>query len=246
MPVIVAAIQYRAVPAEKAENIRRLSAWISEAATNGAKIIVLPELCTTGLSLGGGHLDPGVLTEPIPGPTTETFARLALRYGVYLVLGLAECDPVTGKFHNAQVVLGPDGRIAGRYRKMHLFGPDLFWAEVGNLGYQCVDTTWGKVGLGICCDINYWELMAFLSDNRVDIFAFSTNWVGDEEPYPYWRDMVTGGGYYVIAANNWGEEGAIVFTGGSMILSPDGSAVAQLDSGADGIIYADVDRGAVS
>jgi predicted amidohydrolase len=239
--VKVAAIQYRAIPADKAENIRRLSALVGEAATNGAKIVVLPELCTTGLNLGCLP-DPGTLTEPIPGPTTGAFARLALRYRVYIVLGLAERDPARGKSFNSQVVLGPDGMILGRYRKVHLFGPDLLWAEVGDFGYQCVDTCWGRIGLGICCDINYWELMAFLSHNRVDVLAFSTNWVGEEDPYPYWRAMVAGGGYHLIAANNWGEEADICFTGGSMILAPDGSVTARCESEADGIVCADVER----
>jgi predicted amidohydrolase len=183
------------------------------------------------------------LAEAIPGPTTDTFAGLARQYQVYLVLGMAEYDPATGRCYNAQVVIGPDGRIIGRYRKIHLFGPDLNWAETGDLGYQAVDTGYGRIGLGICCDINYWELMNFLSASRVEMFAFSTNWVGDDLPFPYWTEMVAGGGYYVIAANNWGNEGELHFSGGSAILAPDASVIARSGPSGNDIIYGMVTLG---
>jgi predicted amidohydrolase len=235
----VASIQYRAVPAVTAENISRLSELVSQAAAHGAVMIVLPELCTTGLNIHIGA-GPGSLAETIPGPATDAFAALAQRYGVHIVLGLAEADPASGKLYNAQAVIGPDGSILGKYRKIHLFGPDLEWAETGDLGYLAVDTEWGRVGLGICCDINYWEYIDFLSASRVDMIAFSSNWVGDEPPFPYWSGMVAGGGYYVIAANNWGEEGGIRFSGGSAILSPDLSLLAQSGPSADTILYAEI------
>jgi hypothetical protein len=67
---------------------------------------------------------------------------------VHIVLGLAESDPVSGKLYNSQIILGPAGLVIGRYRKIHTFGPDLNWADVGNLGYQAVGTEWGRIGLG--------------------------------------------------------------------------------------------------
>jgi predicted amidohydrolase len=235
----VSAVQYRAHPHDKTRNIRCLADLIAEAAANGAKIIVLPELCTTGLNIPD-KAAAETLAETIPGPATNIFAALALRYRVHLVLGLAESDPTAGTFYNAQIVLGPDGTIIGKYRKIHLFGPDLNWAEIGNYGYQSVETVWGRVGLGVCCDINYWELMDFLSAVKTDIFAFSTNWVGVDVPFAYWSDMVSGGGYYLVAANNWGDAGDIQFSGGSIILSPDLSALSQSATSADRVIYADV------
>jgi predicted amidohydrolase len=235
----VAAIQYRAVPSDTILNIRCLSELVREAALNGAKIIVLPELCTTGLNIQGRAAAEN-LAETIPGPATLAFAELARRYRVHLVLGLAESDLAADTFYNAQILLGPDGVIIGKYRKMHLFGPDLNWAAIGGSGYRSFDTEWGRLGLGICCDINYWELIDFLSAVQVDIFTFSTNWVGDELPFAYWSEMVAGGNYYLIAANNWGDEGEIHFSGGSTILAPDLSVLCQCYPGADCIIYADI------
>ena len=241
IPCKVASIQYSAVPCDKARNVRSLSSLVSEASENGAQIIVLPELCTTGLHIESREA-AALLAETIPGPATDAFSRLALRHKVYLVLGLAEIDPASQKYYNSQIILGPDGLIIGRYRKIHLFGPDLNWAEIGDLGYQSVSTQWGRIGMGICCDINYWELIEFLSAAGVHIFAFSTNWVGEELPFAYWSEMVAGRSYYLVAANNWGREGDLIFSGGSMILAPGASVLSQSCSATDSIIYAQIDN----
>jgi predicted amidohydrolase len=235
----VASIQYRAIRSSKAENVRSLSDLISEAALNDARIIVLPEMCTTGLNIQN-RAEAENLAETIPGPSSDAFAELARRYRVYIVLGLAEADPTSGKLYNSQIILGPDGLIIGRYRKIHIFGPDLNWADIGNLGYQAVTTEWGRIGLGICCDINYWEFIGFLSGTQVGICAFSTNWVGDDLPFPYWTDMLAGCSFYLIAANNWGDEGDIHFSGGSTILAPDLTVLARSDLSVNTVLYADI------
>ena len=138
--LIVAALQYRALPTDKAENLRCLLELVSEAAQNGAGIIVLPELCTTGMNFRN-RAEAASQAETIPGPASDAFAGLARRHQTYIVLGLAETEPATGKMYNSQVLLGPDGLIVGRYRKIHTFGPDLNWAEPGDLGYQAVMVT---------------------------------------------------------------------------------------------------------
>jgi predicted amidohydrolase len=235
----VASIQYRAVPSNKAENIRCLSNLVGKAALNGARIIVLPEMCTSGLNIHN-RAEAKILAETIPGPASNAFAELALRYRVYIVLGLAESDPTAGKLYNSQIILGPAGLIIGKYRKIHTFGPDLNWADIGDMGYQAVITEWGRIGLGICCDINYWEFIGFLSGALVDIFAFSTNWVGNELPFPYWSDMLAGCSFYVIAANNWGDEGDIHFCGGSTILAPDLTVLARSNLSINTVMYADL------
>jgi predicted amidohydrolase len=233
----VASIQYRALPFNKAENVRCLSGFVSEAARNGAKIIVLPEMCTTGLNIQG-RAEAEILSETIPGPTSTVFAGLARHYKVYIVLGMAESDPATGKLFNSQCILGPAGLVTAKYRKIHTFGPDLNWADMGNLGYQAVTTEWGRIGLGICCDINYWEFIGFLSGAQVGIFAFSTNWVGEDLPFSYWTDMLVGCSFGVIAANNWGVEGDIHFSGGSSILARDQTVLARSNLAENVIMYA--------
>ncbi len=240
MALKVASIQYRAGAANKVENIRSLSSLVEEAAGNGAKIIVLPEMCTTGFTIEN-YIDAKILAEPIPGPATSAFSELATRHKVYLILGLAEYDHATNKFYNAQVILGHNGQIIGKYRKINLFGTDYLWAEKGDLGYQAVEIEGCRVGLGICNDINYQEFKEFIAGAYVQIVTFSTNWVGDELPFCHWTEMVTDGGVYFIAANNWGKEGDLSFSGGSIILSPDLSVLSQSTAAADVILYATLD-----
>ena len=235
----VASIQYRAIPSNKAENIHCLSDLVGEAALGGARIIVLPEMCTSGLNIDS-RAAAEILAETVPGPASDAFAELAQRHQVYLVLGLAESDPTSGKLYNSQIILGPAGLVIGRYRKIHTFGPDLNWADVGNLGYQAIATEWGRIGLGICCDINYWELIGFLCAAQVAIFAFSTNWVGDDLPFPYWTEMLADCSLYFIAANNWGVEGDVNFSGGSTILAPDLTVLARSGTAGNMVVYADI------
>ena len=236
----VASIQYRAVAANKIENIKCLSSLVEEASVNGAMFIVLPEMCTTGLNIKNDE-EARILAETVPGPSTGVFSRLAACYKVYLVLGLAEYDRTANKYYNSQIILGPNGQIIGKYRKIHLFGPDHNWAEIGDLGYQAVDVEWGRIGLGICFDINYQEFVEFISGAHVHIFAFSTNWVGADVPFLYWAELVAKRGFYFIAANNWGKEGDIDFSGGSLLLSPDLSVLSQSATSANMILYASID-----
>ena len=240
LPLKAASIQYRAVTADKAENISCLSVLVKEAATKGARIIVLPEMCTTGFTIDN-PLQAALLAEPIPGPATEVFSKLARHSKVYLVLGLAEYDCAADKFYNSQILIDPDGVIVGKYRKINLFGPDFNWAERGNLGYQAVDIEWGRLGLGICFDINFQEFTDFISRSAISVLAFSTNWVGDDLPFFYWSEMLANGGFYFIAANNWGREGEICFSGGSIILSPELSVLSQSSSPVNAILYAGIE-----
>jgi predicted amidohydrolase len=199
-------------------------------------------MCTTGLIIQH-RAEAEIQSETIPGPTTRVFAEIALCHKVHIILGLAESDAVSGKFYNSQIILGPDGSIIGKYRKIHLFGTDLDWAETGDLGYQAVNTEWGRIGMGICCDINYWEFVDFLTAAQVEILAFSTNWVGDELPFHYWLEMMVGCSCYVIAANNWGDERDFHFSGGSAILAPDSRVLSFSDTAANTIVYASINLG---
>jgi predicted amidohydrolase len=235
----VASIQYRAVPYDKPENLRLLSRLIEKAAVDGARFIVLPEMCVTGYNIKSK--DQGeTLSEVIPGPSTQVFAGLAKRYGIYLVLGLPEHDPVTKNNYNAQVIINPQGNVIGKYRKVHLFGSDHNWATRGDLGYQVVTTEYGKVGLGICYDINFTDMLDYFSDNGVDLFAYSTNWVGEDVPFSRWREMLKDRKYSFIASNNWGKEDDIRYSGGSIILSPGGGLLSSTEVSANSILYAEI------
>src|SRR6266540_535906 len=96
----VAAIQYEPTLGDKEKNIDDLVRLTTEAAENGARLIVLPEMATTGYCWYSRE-EIAPFAEPIPGPTTERFARIAREYGCYIVVGMPEVDPNTGAFYNA-------------------------------------------------------------------------------------------------------------------------------------------------
>ena len=239
LSVKVAAIEYRAIEASKSKNIYNLKKAVIEASDNGAKIIVLPEMCTTGLIIERKE-DARRLAETVPGQTTNQFAILSKKYGIYLIFGMLEFDPHNEKYFNAQIMIGPDGNIVGKYRKVHLYGTDFKWADEGDLGYQVIKTVYGNIGLGICYDINFPYFLDFLTNNKVDIFAFSTNWISATLPFNYWQSLLKGRNMYFIAANNWGVEEKYHFSGGIIILSPDLTVLAKNDLPENRILYANI------
>ena len=239
-PVKVAAIQYRAIPLNKALNTRNLKQMVSEAGQKGARLIVLPEMSTTGVNIKGTPDVGSFPAETIPGPVTGEFAALAKKYKAYIVMGLAEFDRGTNKYYNSQIVIAPSGEIIGKYRKVHLYGPDNNWASSGDLGYRSVQTELGKLGLGICYDINFPDLFDFFADNDVAIFVMSTNWIAEDAPFQYWSRLLRHKNIYFIAANNWGDDG-FHFPGGSLILSPDMKTLARSGLRSNAIIYARID-----
>jgi len=180
-----------------------------------------------------------VLAETVPGPTIEKFANLALRLQCWLAFGLITRSKGFSHFHNSQVLLSPTGDIAAKYDKRNLYGPDWKWAEPGKNQYISVQTEFGRIGLGICYDINFSELWDFLA-KWVDIFAFSTNWVDDSSPLPLWQAVSRYAGVHLVAANNWGREQSVNFTGESAIISPDRGILAACGAETDAVIVYEI------
>src|SRR5438105_4931243 len=139
----VAAIQFDPVMFEKENNLRRLSALVRTAAEAGAKLIVLPEMATTGYSWINRQ-EIAKFVEKIPGPTTRLSEELAAFYQCHLVLGLPEVESTTGSFYNSIAFVGPNG-LLGKYRKTHLFSADARWAREGDQGFPVFETELGIV-----------------------------------------------------------------------------------------------------
>ncbi|GAC1649668.1 MAG: amidohydrolase [Ktedonobacteraceae bacterium] len=234
----VAAIQYDSTLGEKEKNVTRLLQLVEEAATHGAKLIVLPEMATTGYCWQSrAEIAPYV--EPIPGPTTERFQHLAIQHACYIALSLPEVDPHTRVYYNSMVLLGPEGHI-GTYRKIHSFIAEPRWARDGDLGMPVWDTPLGRLSGLICMDAMYFEAARIPALHQADVLLFPTNWLEEKSPSSWWMARAFENGVYFIAANRYGEERGVQFSGGSCILNPDGSIQAYLDNG-EGIVYGEVD-----
>lgn len=224
----------------KPENIARLLALVETAAQNGARLIVLPEMATTGYCWHDrDEVRPYV--EPIPGPTTDVFGSLARRYNCYVVIGMPEVAPRSGIFYNSAALVGPRG-LVGVYRKTHSYVSELKWAKDGDLGLPVWDTELGRIGILVCMDAGYFEPARLLALAGADILCFPTNWVNDKCPAPAWRTRAWENGCYLLGANRYGLERGVQFSGGSCVLNPDGAVQAMRDTG-DGIVYGEVALG---
>jgi predicted amidohydrolase len=233
-----AAIQYEPILGEKEKNIGDLLRLVEEAAQHGARLIVLPEMATTGYCWESrSEIAPHV--EPIPGPTTERFQRLAASYNCYIAVGMPEIDLDTDVYYNSLVLLGPEG-IVGIYRKIHSYMSEPRWARDGDLGFPVWDTPLGRLAPNICMDAMYFEAVRIPALHDADVLLFPTNWLDEKCPSSWWMARAFENGVYLIAANRYGCERGVQFSGGSCILNPDGSIQHYLDNG-EGIVYGEID-----
>jgi predicted amidohydrolase len=234
----VAAVQYEPTLGEKERNVSDLLRLVEAAAQHDARLIVLPEIATTGYCwLSREEIAPYV--EPIPGPTTDRFQRVAAQYGCYIAASLPEVDPEINAYYNSMALLGPEGLI-GTYRKIHSFISEPRWARDGDLGMPVWETPLGRLTGLICMDAEYFEAARIPALHGADVILFPTNWNDEHCPSSWWMARAFENGVYLIAADRYGCERGVQFSGGSCILNPDGSIQAFLDTG-DGIVYGEVD-----
>jgi predicted amidohydrolase len=233
----VAAIQYESTIFQREKNVADLLRMTEEAATNGAKIIVMPEMATTGICFYDRQ-EASRVVEPIPGPTSDAFGQIARKYRCYIAYGEAEVNPLTDAYYNSSVFVGPEG-VVGVYRKTHLFLSEPKWSKGGDLGIPAWETEFGKIGMIICHDAAFPETARVAALQGIDVMCFPTNWL-ERSPSGYWFTRAFDNGIYWIAANRYGIERETQLSGNSSIIAPDGTLLATKDIG-DGIIYADVD-----
>ena len=130
------------ITADIANNKTRLAEGIIDLAHRGAELIVLQELHNTLYFCQVEDVENFNLAEPIPGPSTDFYGKLAKDLGVVIVTSLFE-RRAPGLYHNTAVVIEKDGTIAGKYRKMHI--PDdpayyeKFYFTPGDLGFHPID-----------------------------------------------------------------------------------------------------------
>jgi N-carbamoylputrescine amidase len=249
--------------ADREANLAKSLAGIAEAAQAGASLVVLQEL-HTGLYFCQTE-DPAVFNqaEPIPGPGTDFLSRAAAEHGVVIVGSLFE-RRAAGIYHNTAVVLDSDGRLAGRYRKMHI--PDdpgyyeKYYFTPGDLGFEPVDTSVGRLGVLVCWDQWFPEgarLMA-LAGAELLIYPTAIGWDPNdpEEEQARQRDAwitiqrahAIANGLPVAACNRTGFEadpgGATAgsrFWGSSFVCGPQGEMLAQAPPDTGTVLLADVD-----
>ncbi len=231
------------------QNIDQLISNIRDCADQGAKLVVLQELHNSLYFCQTEDTDLFELAEPIPGPSTQTFGKLARELGIVLVTSLFE-KRAPGIYHNTAVVLEKTGDIAGLYRKMHI--PDdpayyeKFYFTPGDLGFQPIATSVGKLGVLVCWDQWYPEAARLMAMAGADLLIYPTA-IGWESTDPEeekqrqlqaWmisqRGHAVANGLPVISVNRTGHEAdpsghtnGIQFWGHSFVAGPQGEIIIE-------------------
>jgi N-carbamoylputrescine amidase len=244
-------------------NLMNLAKGIKTCAEYGAQLVVLQELHNSLYFCQTEDTRMFDLAEPIPGPSTGFYSELAKQYGVVLVTSLFE-KRAPGLYHNTAVVFDKDGSIAGKYRKMHI--PDdpayyeKFYFTPGDLGFEPIETSIGKLGVMVCWDQWYPEgarLMA-LKGAEILIYPTAIGWESsdtDDEKRRQkdaWvishRGHAVANGLPVIAVNRVGHEpdpsgqtNGIQFWGNSLVLGPQGEFIAEGSNVEPQTIIAEID-----
>ena len=244
-------------------NIAKLTSKIEELAKKGAQLIVLSELHNSLYFCQMEDVDNFDLAEAIPGKSTDHFSAVAKRLGVVIVISLFE-KRATGLYHNTAVVLDKDGSIAGKYRKMHI--PDdpayyeKFYFTPGDLGFQPIQTSLGKLGLMVCWDQWYPEGARLMALAGADMLIYPTaiGWestdTDDEKARQRgaWMTVQRGhavaNGLPVVTVNRVGYEadpsgvtGGIQFWGSSFVAGPQGELLYEAPTDKEDCVIVDID-----
>ena len=165
--VRLATIHYQPRPGKTpAEKCRLFAPLIEKAAAEKADLIVLPET----LTFYGTGRTMAECAETIPGPSTEYFGTLAKKHDLYLVAGLVERDGHL--LYNVAVLIGPDGAVAGKYRKVCLPRSEIEAGLTPGEEYPVFDTRFGRLGMMVCYDGFFPEVARELSNRGAEVIAF--------------------------------------------------------------------------
>ncbi len=238
------------------ENVLHLVTKVRALAKEGAELIVMQELHNSLYFCKQEDVNLFDLAEPIPGPTTQIFGNLAKELGVVIVTSIFE-KRATGLYHNTAVVLEKDGTIAGKYRKMHI--PDdpgyyeKFYFTPGDLGFEPIQTSLGRLGVLVCWDQWYPEaarLMA-LAGAELLIYPTAIGYDANDERAEQkrqraaWqlvqRGHAVANGLPVVAVNRVGEEEGVHFWGTSFVAGPQGELLYEASETEEEMAIVEVD-----
>lgn len=247
----------------RTENVSKLEKNIRSCAKQGAELIVLQELHNGLYFCQTEDTEVFEQAETIPGPSTDSFSKLAKELEVVIVLSLFE-KRAAGLYHNTAVVLEKDGAIAGKYRKMHI--PDdpayyeKFYFTPGDLGFEPIQTSVGKLGVLICWDQWYPEAARLMAMAGAELLIYPTaiGWEStDSEAEKVrqkdaWTTIQRGhavaNGLHVLSCNRVGYEAdpsgvtnGIQFWGNSFVAGPQGEFLVEAAQDKEENLVIDID-----
>ena len=244
---------------DREDNISRLENSIRQLKEQGAQLVVMQELHNSLYFCQVENVNNFDLAEPIPGPSTERFGKLAKELGIVIVTSLFE-KRAPGLYHNTAVVIENDGTIAGKYRKMHI--PDdpayyeKFYFTPGDIGFEPIKTSVGTLGVLVCWDQWYPEAARLMALKGADMLIYPTA-IGSDTPEEQerqreaWTTVQRGhavaNGIPVIAVNRTGHEAdpsgqtkGISFWGSSFVAGPQGEMIFRAPKDEDASVVLDI------
>ena len=248
---------------DREDNISRLENSIRQLKEQGAQIVVMQELHNSLYFCQVENVNNFDLAEPIPGPSTERFGKLAKELGIVIVTSLFE-KRAPGLYHNTAVVIENDGTIAGKYRKMHI--PDdpayyeKFYFTPGDIGFEPIKTSVGTLGVLVCWDQWYPEAARLMALKGAEMLIYPTaiGYESNDTPEEQerqreaWTTVQRGhavaNGIPVIAVNRTGHEPdpsgqtkGISFWGSSFVAGPQGEMIFRAPKDEDASVVLDID-----
>ena len=237
------------------KNLKKALQQVKLASAEGAKIVCLQELYRTPYFCRTEDPKNFDLAETIPGPSTAAFSKLAKATDTVIVASLFE-KRASGVYHNTAVVIDADGKLLGKYRKMHI--PDdpgfyeKFYFVPGDLGFQAFETRYAKIGVLICWDQWFPEAARLTALAGAELLFYPTaiGWKPNEPVetkyyHDAWetvqRSHAIANGVYVASTNRVGTEGELKFWGSSFVSDPFGHLLYRASDRREEIILADCD-----
>jgi predicted amidohydrolase len=223
----------------KRKNRKLMADRIANAVAKGAKFVVFSEFAVVGYpdipelppeeDNFRNRDDIAPYVEKIPGTSTNYFAPLAIKYGIFIQFGLAEVDPATNNYHNTLVVIDPQGKIVAKYRKMHLYMQESDYLVPGTTPVV-FDSPIGKMGFLICSDVYDGGVLDYYIKAGVKVLSLSTSWAAWNSGMDSFKSAARSVNAYLMAANQ-------TYFPGSGVINPDGSTQSHVRQTLDVIAY---------
>jgi N-carbamoylputrescine amidase len=248
-------------------NLQHAIDLVTDAASQGAKIVCLPELFQTQYFCQREDTSLFDLAEPVPGPTSTKLSETAKRLGIVLIASLFE-KRAAGVYHNTAAMFDADGSLRGLYRKMHIPDDPLYYEKYyftpGDLGFRAFDTNVGRVGTLVCWDQWYPEgaRLTALQGAHVLFYPTAIGWHPAEKAefgatqHDAWRTIqrahAIANGVYVAVVNRVGFEtgdvrgnsapgAGLEFWGGSFLCDPFGKVIVEGSHNKEEVLVGEVD-----
>lgn len=211
----IATIQFTPTFKQVERNRLKILKLCQLAVDGQAKLLILPEMCLSGYNFEHrAQVLP--LAEAADGISCSAFQTFCHKNQCWLGYGFAEFHQ--GKLYNSQNLISPKGQLVHTYRKVCLFENDEIWATPGKRFFS-LHTEYGKLGLGICMDLNSDQFIQFHKQQKTDLLLFSANWIAQNtDSMNYWKRRLANFSGTACIANRAGQEGDLQFCGLSCIV----------------------------